>query len=355
MADVSFSRPTVVLVVVTTAIALVVGGLAGWGASTLSPAHATSSGQEQLGCVDVANKTITLISPSQSCKASLLPVVWQTGTAKKGAPGATGPKGDTGAIGATGATGATGKAGSAVAKGDTGAAGATGATGSSGATGATGAPGAAGVVAWSAVSAWDQATAYAPGPPASIVTYQGGAYVAVAANIDAPPSVGSASWAQIAAPGQIGIQGPQGDPGPAGLVGPVGPVGPAGADGTNGTDGADGAAGATGPAGPQGPAGTPGNNDFAGEFGSDAHAADGASGEECTVGEVTLTAGRVANGMIADGRTLQISDYTELYILLGARFGGNGTTNFALPNLTSLAPNGLTYSICVNGLYPQQS
>jgi hypothetical protein len=358
MAAVPFSRPTVVLVVVTTAIALVVGGLAGWGASTLTSAHTASADHQQLGCVDVANKTITLISPSQSCKSSLLPVVWQTSTAKSGAKGATGPKGDTGATGATGDTGATGatgargatgEAGSAAAKGDTGATGATGATGPTGATGGTG------VTPWTAVSTWAATAAYTPGPPASIVTYQGGAYVAVAANVGSTPSVGSSSWAQIAAPGQIGLQGPQGDPGPAG------PVGPAGADGTNGTNGTDGTDGATGPAGPTGPRGatgpqgTPGNNTFASQFGSNPQAVDGTNGAQCTDGEVMLTAGNVANGMIADGRILQISQYQVLYSLLGTQFGGNGTTDFALPNLTSLAPNGLTYSICINGVYPLRS
>jgi hypothetical protein len=190
------------------------------------------------------------------------------------------------------------------------------------------------------------------------VTYQGGAYVAVAGNVGAAPSAGSSSWAQIAAPGQIGIQGPQGDPGPAGPVGPAGTDGTNGANGTDGTDGVDGATGPAGPTGPQGPAGpqgTPGNNTFAGQFGSNADAVDGSSNAGCTVGEVLLTAGNVANGMIANGRLLQISQYQVLYSLLGTQFGGNGTTNFALPDLTSLAPNGLTYSICINGVYPSRS
>jgi Phage Tail Collar Domain/Collagen triple helix repeat (20 copies) len=373
MPAVRISRPTTVLVVVTTAIALVVGGLAGWGGSTLTSAHTAGSDHQQLGCVDVANKTITLISPSQSCKSSLLPVVWQTGTAKNGATGpagakgdtgATGAKGDTGAPGATGATGANGARGATGAKGEAGTAaakgdpGATGATGDTGATGAKGDTGATGVAAWSAVSTWDETTAYTPGPPASIVTYQGGAYVAVVANVGATPSAVSSSWAQIAAPGQIGAQGPQGNPGPAG------PAGADGANGTNGTDGTDGAAGAagstgpTGPAGPPGPAGpqgTPGNNTFASQFGSNPQAVDGSSGEECTMGEVMLTAGNVANGMVADGRILQISTYGALFSLIGTQFGGNGQTTFALPDLRSLAPNGLTYSICYSGLYPVRS
>jgi microcystin-dependent protein len=48
-----------------------------------------------------------------------------------------------------------------------------------------------------------------------------------------------------------------------------------------------------------------------------------------------------------DGRLLQIQAYAALYAILGTRFGGNGTTNFALPNLSGrivvgpgLAPSG---------------
>ncbi|MDA1203625.1 MAG: tail fiber protein, partial [Verrucomicrobia bacterium] len=34
------------------------------------------------------------------------------------------------------------------------------------------------------------------------------------------------------------------------------------------------------------------------------------------------------------------------------RFGGDGTTTFALPDLRDVAPNGLTYSILTQGVYP---
>lgn len=42
-----------------------------------------------------------------------------------------------------------------------------------------------------------------------------------------------------------------------------------------------------------------------------------------------------AGWLPCDGRLLQIQQYTALYSLLGTQFGGNGTTNFALPNLMS--------------------
>jgi microcystin-dependent protein len=80
--------------------------------------------------------------------------------------------------------------------------------------------------------------------------------------------------------------------------------------------------------------------------------ADGTSQAGCTTGEVLLTAGNVSNGLVANGRLLSINEYPALYTLLGTQFGGNGTTDFAIPNLTQLAPNGLTYSICATGYYP---
>ena len=40
------------------------------------------------------------------------------------------------------------------------------------------------------------------------------------------------------------------------------------------------------------------------------------------------------------GQILPISQYTALFSLLGTQFGGNGTTNFNLPNLSGRAPYG---------------
>jgi microcystin-dependent protein len=52
---------------------------------------------------------------------------------------------------------------------------------------------------------------------------------------------------------------------------------------------------------------------------------------------------------------LPINTNQALFSLLGTTYGGNGTTNFALPNLTGLAPANLTYMICVNGLFPSMN
>jgi microcystin-dependent protein len=39
-----------------------------------------------------------------------------------------------------------------------------------------------------------------------------------------------------------------------------------------------------------------------------------------------------------NGQILPISQYTALFSLLGTYYGGNGTSNFALPNLQGMAP-----------------
>jgi microcystin-dependent protein len=41
---------------------------------------------------------------------------------------------------------------------------------------------------------------------------------------------------------------------------------------------------------------------------------------------------------LCNGQVLPISQNTALFSLLGTQFGGNGTTNFALPNLQGCAP-----------------
>ena len=59
-----------------------------------------------------------------------------------------------------------------------------------------------------------------------------------------------------------------------------------------------------------------------------------------------------ANFLPAKGQTLPINGNTALFDLIGINYGGNGTTNFDLPNLTAAAPDGLTYIICVTGIFP---
>jgi microcystin-dependent protein len=44
--------------------------------------------------------------------------------------------------------------------------------------------------------------------------------------------------------------------------------------------------------------------------------------------------------LFARGQTLNISQYTALFALYGVQFGGNGTSNFQLPNLQGFISNG---------------
>ena len=200
-------------------------------------------------------------------------------------------------------------------------------------------------------------------------------------NVQGPP--GPAGHAGPAGPtggtgpaGPTGSQGPKGDTGatgsggsagptgPGGSQGAAGPMGPAGAQGAGGPTGAagaqgaagpTGAAGARGPAGPQGPAGPDATADaFVGKFGSSTGTAHAANGAQCTIGEVLLTASPVltADGVPANGQLLDINLNTALFSVLGTTYGGNGTTNFALPDLNALAPSNMTYSICDLGVFP---
>ena len=150
--------------------------------------------------------------------------------------------------------------------------------------------------------------------------------------------------------GPAGARGPAGPTGARGATGATGPAGPAGATGATGPAGPAGATGATGPAGPAGPA-TPDAR-----FGTGtSNAVAGTSGQPCTMGSVWLTAGAVAGGLPASGQILPISQNPALFSLLGTSYGGDGRTTFALPDLRAAAPNGLTYVICINGVFPARS
>jgi len=155
----------------------------------------------------------------------------------------------------------------------------------------------------------------------------------------------------------VGPQGPSGVPGADGAVGPQGYPGAQGAQGDQGEAGPQGPVGDTGAQGATGAAGAAGQDGVAIGFGSRTQtAAEGRNEDFCYVGEIKLTAGSVAIGsMVANGRLLPVQNYQTLYSVLGNTYGGDGRTTFALPNLTNQAPNGTTYSICVDGLYPSRS
>ena len=58
---------------------------------------------------------------------------------------------------------------------------------------------------------------------------------------------------------------------------------------------------------------------------------------EGMIGEIRLFAGNFApkNWSFCNGATIQIASNTALFSILGTTYGGNGTTNFQLPNLQS--------------------
>jgi len=80
--------------------------------------------------------------------------------------------------------------------------------------------------------------------------------------------------------------------------------------------------------------------------------ANGTGVAQCVVGEIRLFAGSVAGAMPAAGQLLPINQNQALFSLLGTKFGGDGKTTFALPDLSDVAPNGLTYVICTSGIFP---
>ena len=63
---------------------------------------------------------------------------------------------------------------------------------------------------------------------------------------------------------------------------------------------------------------------------------------EGVISEIRLWAANFApqNWMFCHGQVLPIAQYTALFSLLGTTYGGNGTTNFALPDLRSRVPMG---------------
>lgn len=256
--------------------------------------------------------------------------------------GAVGPTGERGPIGLTGAVGPAGATGPAGVAGPVGPIGPTGLVGPPGATGPIGLTGATGPIG-------------PQGIPGDV-----GPTGATGAIGPAGP-VGQTGQTGATGPqGPIGAVGPQGETGLTGTVGPEGPVGPTGAVGADGATGPAGPAGATGAAGPAGPQGVPGPQGIPGpavsdaRFGTDtSYAANGRS-YECVMGTVTLSAGGVAGGMRAAGQIMSIAQNTALFSLLGTLYGGDGQQTFALPDLRSAAPNGTTYWICAQGIYPSR-
>lgn len=59
---------------------------------------------------------------------------------------------------------------------------------------------------------------------------------------------------------------------------------------------------------------------------------------------------------VCDGKVLDIKGNQTLYSLIGTKFGGDGRTNFKLPDLRGKEPaKGLTYLISLQGRYPERT
>lgn len=260
--------------------------------------------------------------------------------------GAVGPQGPDGPVGPAGAVGPVGPAGPVGASGPAGPAGPAGEAGATGPVGPTGATGPQGPVG-----------------PVGAVGPRGPVGPAGEAGPQGPAG----------ATGEMGPRGPEGAAGPVGATGPVGPVGPVGATGPTGAagpagergaqgpvgpTGAPGAAGPQGPMGPMGPMGpqgVPGNSLLSGHFGAGTNWSAPGRGYECVLGTVIVGAGSVTPGLPANGQLLSISQNTALFSLLGTTHGGDGRTTFALPDLRAAAPNGLSYHVCHEGIYPSRA
>ena len=74
-------------------------------------------------------------------------------------------------------------------------------------------------------------------------------------------------------------------------------------------------------------------------------------------GEIKLFGGPYPprNWAFCSGQTLNISQYTALFAVIGTSYGGDGRTNFQLPKLNSLGEYGPYFIICINGQWPDHS
>ncbi|MEO2207774.1 InlB B-repeat-containing protein [Paenibacillus pabuli] len=58
--------------------------------------------------------------------------------------------------------------------------------------------------------------------------------------------------------------------------------------------------------------------------------------------------------MPAKGQTMSVTQNSDLFSLLGRKFGGDGVKTFALPNLSGAAPDGMGYYIAITGIFPSR-
>jgi microcystin-dependent protein len=59
--------------------------------------------------------------------------------------------------------------------------------------------------------------------------------------------------------------------------------------------------------------------------------------------------------MLCNGQVLTITQYQALFALIGATYGGDGRTTFAVPNLNGAQPlPTINYYIAVTGIFPSR-
>lgn len=57
-----------------------------------------------------------------------------------------------------------------------------------------------------------------------------------------------------------------------------------------------------------------------------------------------------------NGQILNIAPYQNLFSLIGATYGGDGTNTFAVPNMLGQEPQpGMNYYIVYEGIYPTRN
>lgn len=86
--------------------------------------------------------------------------------------------------------------------------------------------------------------------------------------------------------------------------------------------------------------------------------------DDNTMGTIMIFAGNFApqGWAYCNGATLEIQQYEALYAILGTTYGGDGATNFKLPNLVGPVPTiptvgalPMNYVICIQGIFPSRS
>lgn len=73
------------------------------------------------------------------------------------------------------------------------------------------------------------------------------------------------------------------------------------------------------------------------------------------IGQIVLFGGNFAprGWALCNGQLLEVSRWAALFSVIGATYGGDGRTTFALPNLP--ASGGARYMIAVEGVFPARS